>query len=85
MMLTGHNESVHIWGIDKGKNITVLSDCLERWGHVTCMKWLEGVTQSKGYTLCFGTGCGLLVVYKKAKDSVRGGMLFLLSTSLSRL
>lgn len=78
-MLTGDDESVHIWGIDEGKNITVLSDCLERWGQITCVKWLEGVAQPKGYTLCFGTGRGFILFYEKVKDSVCGIMLFPLS------
>ncbi|KAF5318602.1 hypothetical protein D9619_010826 [Psilocybe cf. subviscida] len=60
------DESVHIWGIDEGKNIAVLSDRLERWGQITSVKWLEGVAQ---HTLCFGTGRGFILFYKKVKDS----------------
>lgn len=83
MVLTGDDESVHIWGIDEGKNIAVLSDRLERWGQITCLKWLEGIAQPKGYTLCFGTGRGYILFYEKVKDSVSDNMLFLLSASLS--
>ncbi|KAF5328350.1 hypothetical protein D9619_013347 [Psilocybe cf. subviscida] len=65
----GDNKSVHIWDIEEGKNIAVLSDRLERWGQITCVKWLEGVAQPRGYTLCFGTGRGFILFYEKVKDS----------------
>lgn len=75
-VLTGDNESVHIWSIEEGKSIAVLSDRLGRWGQITCMKWVEGVAQARGYTLCFGTGRGYVLFYDKVKDSVCDNTLF---------
>ncbi len=42
----------------------VIGDQLERWGQVTCVKWLSGTADS-GSVLCFGTGRGLFLVYQR--------------------
>ncbi|KAF5327760.1 hypothetical protein D9619_004080 [Psilocybe cf. subviscida] len=63
----GDEEVVHIWDIEEQKNIETLSDRQGRWGQVTCVKWMGSPMDA--YSVCFGTGRGLLLVYTKDKDS----------------
>jgi len=65
----GDDEKLHIWDIDKKRSHQVISDELERWGQVTCVKWLPSISNS-GEVLCFGTGRGLVLIYHQLKEAV---------------
>lgn len=65
----GDDEKLHIWDIDGKKPYQVISDELERWGQVTCVKWLPGISNN-GEVLCFGTGRGLVLIYHRLKETV---------------
>lgn len=65
----GDDEKLRIWDIDGKRSHQVISDELERWGQVTCVKWLPGISNS-GEVLCFGTGRGLVLIYHRLKEAV---------------
>ena len=65
----GDDEKLHIWDIDGKRPYQVISDELERWGQITCVKWLPGISNN-GEVLCFGTGRGLVLIYHQLKEAV---------------
>ncbi|KAF8801626.1 hypothetical protein BYT27DRAFT_7054761, partial [Phlegmacium glaucopus] len=50
----GDDEKLRIWDITRKQIYQVIEDDLERWGQITCVQWLSGVSEH-GNTLCFGT------------------------------
>ncbi|KAF8801037.1 hypothetical protein BYT27DRAFT_7014252, partial [Phlegmacium glaucopus] len=64
----GDDEKLHIWDIDRKRPYQVISDELERWGQVTCAKWLPGISNNEE-VLCFGTGRGLVLIYHRLKEA----------------
>jgi hypothetical protein len=68
-MGVGDDEKLHIWDIDRKRPYQVISDELERWGQVTCAKWLPGISNNEE-VLCFGTGRGLVLIYHRLKEAV---------------
>ena len=62
-LLPGDDQTVRIWDMDMFKAQQVICDQLERWGQITCIKWLSP-TSDNGSVLCFGTGRGLILVYQ---------------------
>lgn len=65
----GDDEKLHIWDIDGKRPYQIISDELERWGQITCMKWLPGISNN-GEVICFGTGRGLVLIYHRLKEAV---------------
>jgi WD40 repeat protein len=65
----GDDEKLRIWDINAKRSHQVISDELERWGQVTCVKWLPGISNN-GEVLCFGTGRGLVLIYHWLKEAV---------------
>ncbi|KAF8886712.1 WD40-repeat-containing domain protein [Gymnopilus junonius] len=65
----GDDQSLRIWDITKSSAHQVLSDPMECWRQVTCIKWLSGMSSDHGNVIAFGTGRGLALVYQRAKEA----------------
>ena len=65
---TGDDEKLYLWDVDKKRVRQVFADEMARWGQITCMKWLSGVSDREA--LCFGTGRGLVLVYYYSTEVV---------------
>ena len=60
-----------IWDLANYKQTQVLSDAASNWGQITCILWIpleNGVTVHG--LLCFGTGRGRVVIYRRQKRRV---------------
>jgi len=68
-LLTADDEMVRIWDVERKKPYQVICDELERWGQITCIRWLYGFSENS-LTICFGTGQSLFLIYQQAKDAV---------------
>ena len=71
--ISGDDEVLRIWDTEAKTIRQVLSDQLERWGQVTCVRWLSGNSDS-GNVLTFATGRGLVLIYQCSKDSVHNSL-----------
>ena len=68
VMMLGDDEVVRIWTLKTYRCLQTIRDSGEKWGQITCVKWLSaGVA---GETLCIGTGRGLILLYRESKDGV---------------
>jgi hypothetical protein len=56
-----------VWDITRQRIYQVIEDDLERWGQITCILWLPGISDY-GDTLCFGTGRGLVLIYQQTTE-----------------
>ena len=63
----GDDQKVVLWDIKSFKPSQTLTDQNGRWGQITCLQFIEGPT---GEVLCFGTGRGSIVMFKRSKRSV---------------
>lgn len=66
----GDDEVVRIWVLKTKKCRQVLQDHGGRWGQITSLKWIPTDTGVAGGTLCFGTGRGILLVYRWGRTGV---------------
>ena len=63
MAFIADDEKLRIWDVGCKQIYQVVGDELERWGQITCIQWLTGVSDHS-ITLCFGTGRGLVLIYQ---------------------
>ncbi|KAF9470815.1 hypothetical protein BDN70DRAFT_901824, partial [Pholiota conissans] len=61
------DEKLRIWDIEAKRSYYTIKDSLERWGQITCIKWLSR-TSDDCDRLCFGTGRGLVLLYREKKN-----------------
>ena len=71
---TGDGEKLQLWDIDKKRVNQVIGNETARWGQITCVKWLSGISDNRE-ALCFGTGRGLVLIYHYFKKVVRPDLL----------
>ena len=64
------DQALRIWNVRGRCHLQTLQDKSERWGQVTCLKWLS-TTSPEGSILCFGTGRGIVLIYQGGRDLVR--------------
>ena len=56
-----------------------LQDHGSRWGQITCLAWLAGIEAKDGLTsLAFGSGRGLVVIYRQPRENVSSRFLSLI-------
>jgi len=67
---SGDDEAVRIWDLSSKAKPHVLQDRLQRWGQITCLKWILAGSSENGELICFGTGRGLIIIYQRSKDLV---------------
>jgi len=53
---SGDDEAVRIWDLSSKAKPHVLQDRLQRWGQITCLKWILAGSSENGELICFGTG-----------------------------
>ncbi len=63
------DQALRIWNVEGKCLLQTLQDRYDRWGQVTCLKWLA-FNSSEGSVICFGTGRGFLLVYQGGVDLV---------------
>ncbi|SJL15221.1 uncharacterized protein ARMOST_18707 [Armillaria ostoyae] len=65
-------ESIHIDDTQTGKRARLVQNPSESWGQISSITWLPSLNRSSGsLALSFGTGRGVVAVYKRAKNSQR--------------
>ena len=67
--LAADDQALRIWNIREKRHLQTIQDKFDRWGQVTCLKWLS-INSPEGKTICFGTGRGLILVYQGGRDLV---------------
>ncbi|KAK0505491.1 WD40-repeat-containing domain protein [Armillaria luteobubalina] len=73
-------ELIHIYDTHTGKTAQVIENTGESWGQISSIAWLPSLNQtSKSLALSFGTGRGLVAIYKRAKNSRKFQEAFCLS------
>ena len=64
----GDDKKVQIWDLNAFHQYQMLADHGSTWGQITCVKFLrlngEG-PGSSGELICFGIGCGYLLLYHR--------------------
>jgi WD40 repeat protein len=60
----GDDETVRIWEISTKKCLHVLEDPGRRWGQITSLTWLDNWGNDDLKPIAFGTGRGLIVIYR---------------------
>ena len=68
-MSLADDQALRIWNVGGKCPLQTLQDKSERWGQVTCLKWLS-ISSPEGSVICFGTGRGLVLVYQGGRDFV---------------
>ncbi|PPQ82202.1 hypothetical protein CVT26_009573 [Gymnopilus dilepis] len=63
----GDDEEVRIWDIKRLRLCQRLVDPAGRWGQVTCVQFVNLDAHSNADWLCFGTGRGMLAMYRKSR------------------
>lgn len=66
----GDDETVRIWDVCAKKSRQVIRDHGGRWGQITCVAWLAGENGDASLSLCFGTGRGRILIYRRSKTGV---------------
>jgi WD40 repeat protein len=69
-MTLGDDEVVRIWTLETYRCLQIICDSGERWGQITCVKWLSAGAGVACETLCIGTGRGLILLYRQSKNGV---------------
>jgi len=69
-LLAGDDETVRIWEISTKKCLQILEDPGRRWGQITCLTWLGNLRDDDLKPIAFGTGRGLIVVYRRPRIDV---------------
>jgi hypothetical protein len=49
----------------------VIQDRSTRWGQITCLKWTGSELADQNKTICFGTGRGMVLIYRRLRSGVR--------------
>ncbi|KAF9527061.1 WD40-repeat-containing domain protein [Crepidotus variabilis] len=65
----GDDETVRIWDLASFKCVQALSDIEKQWGQITVLKFAQMGPDVSTEWLCFGTGFGMFVVYRRARKS----------------
>jgi hypothetical protein len=52
----------------------VIQDHGGRWGQITCMLWIASENGHPSAMLCFGTGRGRILIYRRLKTGVCRGL-----------
>ena len=68
--MAGDDEAVRIWDIETLVNLQVIRDPDENWGQITCLNWLPCGAEQEGNVLCFGTGRGHIIIFRRSGNSV---------------
>ena len=68
----GDDEVVRVWDVSYFQTIQLITDRNRRWGQITCVKFINPDTASDW--MCFGTGRGRFLVYRRHKKSVGVGV-----------
>ncbi|SJL08827.1 uncharacterized protein ARMOST_12198 [Armillaria ostoyae] len=73
LLASGDNaESIHIYNTHTAKRVQLIQNPGESWGQISSITWLPSLNRSSGsLALSFGTGRGVVAVYKRAKNSQR--------------
>ncbi|KAK0482919.1 WD40-repeat-containing domain protein [Armillaria luteobubalina] len=81
LLASGDNtELIHIYDTHTGKTVHVIENPGESWGQISSITWLPSLNRtSKSLALSFGTGRGLVAIYKRAKNSCKFQEAFRLS------
>jgi hypothetical protein len=58
---------VRIWEISTKKCLQILEDPGRRWGQITCLTWLTNWGNDDLKPIAFGTGRGLVVIYRRSR------------------
>ena len=66
----GDDETVRVWEISTKKCLHVLEDPGRRWGQITCLTWLGHLGNEDLKPIAFGTGRGLMVIYRRPRIDV---------------
>lgn len=82
MYFEGDDEIVRVWDMSTKKQKQYIQDHGRRWGQITCLAWLMGIETKDGLMpLSFGTGHGLMVIYRQMRENVSSCPWSLLPTS----
>jgi WD40 repeat protein len=65
--VAGDDETVRIWEISTKKCLQILEDPGRRWGQITCLTWLGNWGNDDLKPIAFGTGRGLVVIYRRSR------------------
>lgn len=68
--VVGDDEAVRIWEISTKKCLDILEDPGKRWGQITCLTWLGSPGNDELKPIAFGTGRGLVVIYRRPRVDV---------------
>src|ERR1700679_4347136 len=69
-LVAGDDEEVRVWEISTKKCLQVLEDPGRRWGQITCLTWLANWGNDGLNPIAFGTGRGLMVIYRRSRSDV---------------
>jgi len=74
---------VKIWDLVTYEQRVTLADKACKWGQITCLLWI-GLDDNSlgGGLLCFGTGRGRMVLYRRQQKRVSGHQFVQTSQSL---
>ena len=78
----GDDEIVQVWDMNNLQSIQTIADRNHRWGQITCLKFISADTTSDW--MCFGTGRGRFLVYRRLRKSVGGWSADIECTDRSR-
>ena len=62
--------TVRVWEISTKKCLQILEDSGRRWGQFTCLTWLGNWGNDDLKPIAFGTGRGLIVIYRRPRIDV---------------
>lgn len=63
-LVTGDDETVRVWEVSTKKSLQILEDPGRRWGQITCLTWLDNWEADDLNPIAFGTGRGLMVIFR---------------------
>ena len=69
-LVAGDDETVRVWEISTKKCLQILEDPGRRWGQITCLTWLGNWENDDLKPIAFGTGRGLMVIYRRSRIDV---------------
>lgn len=78
--MAGDDETVRIWEVSTKKSLQILEDPGRRWGQITCLTWLDNWGADDLNPIAFGTGRGLMVIYRRTRIDPKALMVELASS-----
>jgi hypothetical protein len=78
-LVTGDDETVRVWEVSTQKSLQILEDPGRRWGQITCLTWLDNWATDDLNRIAFGTGRGLMVIYRRSRIDPKASMVELAS------